>query len=279
MVKSSWARTLVLTVALACLTPLAVAQSLPVSVNTSGKMVDAVIGLPGQTLADVSLVFEDVSGLNVGSIGITAERISLTDPALLARLPDASLLQPNPSLPLLITIEPPSRGGLSFRGTGRIEVHTHALAYTIGSSFRLLKAPLGGAFRDITDEVAQGSVRARGTYGGFSQFLIVADLRRTGDVIDTKIGWLRARVASLPAGEQPAFGSLLDAVEAGVARADYPAALAAVDALRARAESRGGQQIANVWRATRDVDNQAGELAAGAATLRFSVAYLRDFGQ
>ena len=31
--------------------------------------------------------------------------------------------------------------------------------------------------------------------------------------------------------------------------------------------------------ATRDADNLAGELIAGAATLRFSVAYLRDFGQ
>ena len=35
----------------------------------------------------------------------------------------------------------------------------------------------------------------------------------------------------------------------------------------------------NEWRATRDVENLAGELIAGAATLKFSVAYLRDYGQ
>lgn len=279
MAKSSWARMLLVALGLMLLSTAATAQSLPVSVNTSGNTVNAVIGVPGQTLAEVSLVFEDVSGLNASSIGVTAERISVSDPALLARLPDLNLLQPSPSLPLLITIEPPSQGGLSFRGTGRIEVHTHALAYTVGSSFRLLKAPLGGAFRDITDEIAQGSVRARGTYGGFSQFLIVTDLRATGDVVDVKIDWLRGRIASLPAGERPAFTALLDEVEAGVANGDYTAALAAVDAFRSRADSRGGQQLANEWRATRDVDNQAGELAAGAATLRFSVAYLRDFGQ
>lgn len=279
MVKLSWPWTVLLAVALLSPSTLAMAQSLPVSVNASGNTANVVIGLPGQTLAEVSLVFEDVSGLNAGSIGVTAERISLSDPALLARLPDLNLLQPSPSLPLLITIEPPSQGGLSFRGTGRVEVHTHALAYTIGSSYRLLKAPLGGAFRDITDEVAQGSVRARGTYGGFSQFLIVTDLRATGDVVDVKVDWLRGRVAALPAGERPAFTALLDDVEAGVANGDYTAALAAVDAFRSRADSRGGQQLANEWRATRDVDNQAGELAAGAATLRFSVAYLRDFGQ
>ncbi len=279
MVKLSWARTLLIAGALMSVSAVAIAQSLPVSVNTSGNTANIVIGLPGQTLADVSLVFEDVSGLNATSIGVSAERINLTDPALLARLPDANLLQPNPSLPLLITIEPPSEGGLSFRGTGRIEVHTHALAYTVGSSFRLLKAPLGGAFRDVTDEVAQGSVRARGTYGGFSQFLIVADLRPTGDVIDTKIHWLRTRIATLPSSEREAFTTLLDQVHAGVSTANYNAALAAVDAFRQRADSRGGEQLANEWRATRDVDNQAGDLVAGAATLRFSVAYLRDFGQ
>lgn len=277
MVKLSWAWTLL--IALMSYSTLATAQSLPVSVNTSGNTANVVIGLPGQTLADVSLVFDDVSGLNATSIGVTAERISVTDALLLARLPDLNLLQLNSALPLLITIEPPSQGGLSFRGTGRIEVHTHALVYAVGSSYRLLKAPLGGTFRDITDEVAQGSVRARGTYGGFSQFLVVADLRETGDVVDAKIAWLRSRIAGLPTGERQAFTELLDDVEAGVAQENYSSALTAVDAFRSRAASRGGQQLANEWRATRDVDNQAGELIAGAATLRFSVAYLRDFGQ
>jgi len=279
MAKSSWARTLPLALGLMLLSTVATAQSLPVSVNTSGNTANVVIGLPGQTLAEVSLAFEDVSGLNASSIGVSAERISISDPALLARLPDISLLRPSALLPVLITIEPPSQGGLSFRDTGRIEVHTHALAYTVGSSFRLLKAPLGGAFRDITDEIAQGSVRARGTYGGFSQFLIVTDLRATDDVIDVKIDALRARVASLPIGERPVFTALLDEVESSVADGDFSAALAAIDAFRGRAASRGGQQLANEWRATRDADNQAGELVAGAATLRFSVAYLRDFGQ
>ena len=279
MAKSSWARTLPLALGLMLLSTVATAQSLPVSVNTSGNTANVVIGLPGQTLAEVSLAFEDVSGLNASSIGVSAERISISDPALLARLPDLNLLQPSALLPVLITIEPPSQGGLSFRDTGRIEVHTHALAYTVGSSFRLLKAPLGGAFRDITDEIAQGSVRARGTYGGFSQFLIVTDLRATDDVIDVKIDALRARIASLPIGERPVFTALLDEVESSVADGDFSAALAAIDAFRSRADSRGGQQLANEWRATRDADNQAGELVAGAATLRFSVAYLRDFGQ
>lgn len=279
MVKLSWPRTLMLAIALLSASTLVMAQPLPVSVNASGNTANVVIGLPGQTLADLTLVFEDATGLNAASLGVTAERVDITNPALLARLPNINLLQPSALLPLLITIEPPSQGGLSFRGTGRLEVHTHAFAYTVGSSLRLLKAPLNGAFRDITDEIAQGSVRARGTYGGFSQFLIVADLRATDDVIDTKIDWLRARIALLPSGELAAFSSLLAGIEDDVGDGEFTAALAGIDAFRTLADSRGGPQIANEWRATRDVDNLAGELAAGAATLRFSVAYLRDFGQ
>jgi hypothetical protein len=257
---------------------LAMAQSLPVSITASGNNASVVIGAPGQTLAEVSLTFQDATGLSAASLGVSAQQVSLSDVSLLARLPSSSLTTVPSALPLLITIEPPATGGLSFRNTGRLEIHTHALAYSIGSSFRVLKAPLGGAFRDVTDEIAQGSTRARTTYGGFSQFLIVTDLRDTGDVVDEKIGWLRGKVATLPQSERGAFNAWLDDAEAAVAMEDFATALSRIDQFRARAQDRAGSHLANEWRATRDVDNQAGELVAGAATLRFSVAYLRDFG-
>ncbi|WP_147653759.1 DUF6689 family protein [Vulcaniibacterium gelatinicum] len=254
------------------------AQSLPVTVDVAGKTATVVVGLPSAPLADLTLTFDDVSGLTPASLGVNAQLVNLGDPALLARLPDPQLTSLDSSLPLLITIEPPALGGLSFRRSGRIELHTHALAYALGSSYRLLKAPLGGNFVDITDEVAPGSVRARGTYGGFSQFLIVADLRPTSSVVAAKIAALRARVDRLPAAEQPAFDAWLDTAEAAVASGAYADAIAAVDAFRARASERAGTAIADQWRATRDVENHAGELIAGAATLRFSIAYLRDYG-
>lgn len=275
MAKMSWLAAIVCAAGTLTAAGVASAQALPVSIEASGNIAHARIGLPGATLADVTLVFEDASNLSASSIGITAERVDIA--ALSSRLPDANLTQLSSALPLLITIEPPAGGGLSFRNTGRVEIHTHALVYSLGSSFRLLKAPLNGAFRDVTDEIAQGSVRARGTYGGFSQFLIVSDLRATGDVIGEKFSYLRGRVDTLPTSEQASFDELLDSAQAAVARADYASAISSIDAFRARATGRGGA-IANEWRATRDVENQAGELAAGAATLRFSVAYLRDFG-
>lgn len=177
-------------------------QSLPVTVQASGNTATIEVKLGTQVLADLTLSFDDASGLSPSSLGVSAELVSATSPSLLNRLPDSQLTQVPGALPLLVTIEPPANGGLSFDRTVRVEVHTHLLAYTTGSSFRLFKAPLGGDFRDITDEVAPGSVRARGTTGGFSQFLVLADLRETGDVVAEKTAWLRDRIDTLPSSER-----------------------------------------------------------------------------
>lgn len=251
--------------------------SLPVQVTVTGDVVTAVVGSPSLPVADLTLTFDQPSGLSASSLGLSAALVSITDPVLLARLPGGTLNQLNGAFPLLVTVEPPLTGGLSFR-TVRVEVHTHALLYSAGSSYRLFKAPLGGTFQDITDEIAPGSVRARGTTGGFSQFLVLADLRTTSTVVAAKLAALRARVGTLPASERQPFYVKLDAVEDGVADEDYAAALAAVDDIASRALARAGTQLADRWRAARDLDNQAGDLVAGAASLRFSVAYLRDYG-
>lgn len=251
---------------------------LPVSVSVSGNVAVAQIGSSTLPLAEVTLTFDDASNLNAASLGLSAKLVDLQDPQLLARLPDANLNRLDSALPLLVTIQPPIAGGLNFRRTGRYELHTHQLPYTVGSNYRVFKAPVGGAFRDTTEEIAQGSVRARSRYGGFSQFLVLVDLRETGTVVSDKIAWLRNRVATLPAGEQPVFSSQLDTIQAAVASRDYATALTAVDALSARAQADAGTALLDTWRAG-GADNQAGDLIAGAATLKFSIAYLRDFGQ
>lgn len=254
------------------------AQTLPVQVSVSGNTATAVVGSPAGPWADITLTFDGVSNLSASSLGLSARLLTSQDGPLLARLPDLQLNQIDPAFPLLLTIEPPALGGLQFR-TVRVDVHTHALVYATGSSYRLFKAPLNGAFTDITDEIAAGSVRARGTTGGFSQFLVLTDLRQTGDVVAAKVASLRTRVDTLPAAERPAFDALLDQVEAAVAGNDYAAAIVAADQIRSRATARAGVQLADVWRAARDTDNQAGDLIARSASLRFSLAYLRDFGE
>jgi hypothetical protein len=254
-----------------------VATLVPVSVTASGNHASIQVGEPIVPLLEVNLDFQDATGLSSSSLGASAQLVNLGD--LTGRLPGLNLTPLTDTLNILVTIEPPANGGLKFRGTGRLEIHTHLLPYTQGSSLRIFKAPLLGQFRDVTDEIAQGSVRARTTYGGFSQFLILVDLRPTGTVIDEKIGWLRGRVAALPITEQAPLNTLLDQADAAVDAANYSAAIAAVDAFRTRVQTRAGQYIPDEWRATHDVENHAGQLIAGANTLRFSVAYLRDFGQ
>lgn len=280
MNRLSWlSRLMLAAVFLLATTANAAAQTVPVRVTTVGNVATVEIGVIGQPLAELIVTFDDASGLSAASLGVSAELVSLDDPLLLARLPDPLYTQLDSALPLMITIEPPALGGLAFNRTARVEVHTHALVYAAGSSYRLLKAPLSGAFRDITDEIAPGSVRARGTTGGFSQFLIVADVRSSSIVIAEKIDSLRARIATLPATERSSFDSQLDAAEAAVASGAYADAIAVIDSLRAHAAARAGNGLTEQWRATRDGDNQAGDLMAGAATLRFSVAFLRDYGE
>jgi hypothetical protein len=256
---------------------LALAQSLPVSVDIAGKVASVQVGTPGNPIADITLTFDDVSGLSAASLGISAQTINVSDPALLARLPSSLASIPS-AFPVMVTIEPPAAGGLVQRRLTHVEVHTHALPYTAGTPLRLFKAPLGGRFRDITEDVLPGSVRTRGTTPGWSQFIVVADLRPSAAVVADKVAALRATLDALPAGEAAPLGVLLDSTEAAVADARFGDAIAALDSFTARVSARAGTKIPDVWKATRDTRNLAGELLSGASTLRFSISYLRDFG-
>ncbi|WP_429002509.1 DUF6689 family protein [Xanthomonas sacchari] len=252
------------------------AQPLPVQVDVSGNVATAAIGAGPHPLAELTLEFDSVSDLSPGNLGLSAELLSPAQvTALLPRLPDAQAGQVPSQLPLLITVTPPPSGGLSFRRIVHVELHTHALTYTAGSTLRLFKAPEGGDFRDITDEIAPGSVRARGTTGGFSQFIVLHDLRPTANVVATKLSRLRALVAQLPASEAAPLTPLLDSVQSALAHTDYSAATVALDGFREQVSARAGQGIAQTWHAGMSVGNPAGELLAGAATLRFSIDYQR----
>lgn len=264
--------------ALLCLPGLAPAQSLPLTVDVSGNTATVRIGTAGAPIADLRVEFDDASGLSPASLGVSAELVDVTAPALLARLPDPLATAVPAELPLMITIEPPALGGLSFRRVAHVELHTHALAYTAGSRFRLMKAPLGGTFRDITGAVLPGSVRTRGTTGGFSQFLVVTDARPTLDVVAAKLAWLRGQIGALPGTEAAPLHAQMDAVEQAVGDGRYADATGAIDAMRARVSARAGLAIPQDWRALRDLHNIAGELLSGLDTLAFSVAYLRDYG-
>jgi hypothetical protein len=257
----------------------AAAQDIPLQVSTNGNVATVSVGAGSVApIAELTFTFDDASNLSARSLGVTAQLVDLANPALLSRIPQPNLLKLDSALPLLVTVAAPASGGLSFRRTGRFELHTHLLSYSLGSNFRVLKAPVGGRFQDVTEEIAPGSVRARSRYSGFSQFLVVADLRPTSSVVAEKVQRLDTRVSTLPAAEQPAFDGYVDAIRSALGAGDYASAIAAVDQVSSRALERAGHGLADEWRASRDADNQAGDLLADAATLKFSIAYLRDYG-
>jgi hypothetical protein len=272
-----WIRSAVWFAALACWSGLCFAQSLPVYVDVADNVATVRVG-SGTPLAEVILTFDGATGLTPAALGISAQLVNINDPALVTRLPSASLTKLSSSLPVMVTIEPPVNGGLVQKRVTHVEVHTHLLSYTAGSPLRLFKAPLNGKFRDITGSVAPGSVRTRGTTPGWSQFVVLTDLRPTGTVIDDKYLQLRGAMLPLPAAERAPLDELLDASEDALAAGDFATAIAKLDAFRARVSLRAGVAIPDTWKATRDVTNTAGALLAGADTLAFSIGYLRDFG-
>ena len=246
-----------------------------VGAHVEGNAVEAKIRLPGGVGADLTVSFEQVVGLSPENLGLSARLLGTADLlALASRLPSSLVSVPS-GFPVLLTIEPPQTGGLSFSGVATIELYTHALTFLPGCPFRLYAAPLGGAFHDITQSNAGGSYRVRGNKGEFSEFLIVADLRDLNGVIDEKFTRLGQKLTSHGPAMTPAVYSdlvaILDAAEASYVSGDVLGAIAAVETFADTVKDHSGSAVPDVWRSARDLTTAAGDLRAAAATLRFSL--------
>ena len=273
--------------------PIACAATAQVVVDIVGDTAHATIALAGNDgtvhTADVTILFDTPLDLSVESLNLTAELVDPADPLMAARLPNGIVI--DPAFPMLITVEPPAQpwlfadgfegglsgvGALSFRNSYRIEVHTHDLVYTQNSPYRLLKAPLGGAFDDVTTDVLSGSTRARGRGGAFSQFLVGEDHRPLALlVVLDKLVDLDARLLAAVLDDTLRLDlvALLAQVQVAVLVPVVGCvnALVPLDQFIGEINAHAGIDIANLWRAERDLTNDAGELQALAHTLRFSL--------
>jgi hypothetical protein len=238
--------------------------------------------------AEVTIEFDDPHNLRVDSLGLGAQLVDPADPALAARLPSG--VHVDPAFPMMVTVAAPALGtlflssamtgpgtsrSLSFNDTYEFEFHTPDLVYTPNSPYRLLKAPVGGRFDDITDDVRSGSTRARGRGGAFSQFLIASDSRLQLTVALGKVIALDTRVLASILGDvlRADLLGLLAEVQTAllVPLVGCSNALAPLDRFIAEVQANAGNGIANLWRAQRDVANDAGEMESLAQTLRFSL--------
>jgi len=241
------------------------------SATIDGNTVSLTVALPGGLGADVTLGFESVSGLSLANLGISASVVNLFDPVFLSRIPSGSVL----ALPLVLHVDPPAAGGLSFRGIAGLSIHTENLSYTIGTPLRLFGAHPGESFKDITNGVGAGSYRARSSTGGFSDFIIVVDLRSLSQVLRNKLDRLDDELdeyaGSMPAAVHNALAARLAAARLDVTLGNKAAAIQEIDGFLAIVQQHAGVDIPDVWRAARDVDNVAGYLREDALTLRFSL--------
>lgn len=262
-----------------------------VVVVINGNTADAMISLTdsnGRTFdAEVTIVFDTPRNLSVDSLNLTAQLVDPNDPQIQARLPSG--VSVDPAFPMLVTVEPidyhraipfsvrgpGSNADLRFLNTYEFEVHTADLIYTTDSPYRLFKAPIGASFEDITEDVLPGSTRARGRGGEFSQFLVVNDTRSLVVVVLQKAQALLAALTASGAlvcpGLLPQLIQIAKQIVLDIVLLDFAGALGQVDALIAQIEANAGTCIPNVWRAERDVTNEAGLLLKLAETLRFTL--------
>lgn len=273
--RTSAGSSLVLVAVLLCALAFALPASAGVdSVTIDGDRVVAELSVAGVE-ATLTLTFEDAVGLTEQNLGLSVAEIDPLDPLLLARLPGLTSLASG--LPMLIRVEPPMTGGLAFHGMVAVEVYTHALSYSVGCPFRLFSAPLGGDFQDVTDSLSGGSYRVRGGKGEFSEFLVVVEARSVDTVIGVKLDRLDALLTTYGGQIDPAVADdledLLDGAEQSYDDGQLLPAIKKIEAFITKVENHSGDDVPDVWRSARDLDNVAGLLRAAAETLHFSLTW------
>jgi len=240
--------------------------------------------------AVVTIKFDQAVNLTANSLNLTAE---LIDPSNFSATLPANV-SIDPAFPVLVTVEPPASlfmnsyemnqvgdGNLAFFNTYEFEMHTTNLACASAtSSYRLFKAPHGSSvFADVTDDLYQGSVRARGRGGSFSQFIVVTDstLPLTAALqkllnLSTRLNLANITNPVLLAALTGALTNVsidLLTLNVGAALADLQTF---IDDVTLGAQN---GDIANEWKSDRTLVNDAGELLSLAETLQFTLRILQ----
>jgi len=245
-----------------------------VVVTVNGNTAKVVVGLPGILYTEMLLTFEKPANLTPQSLGASAQLV--TPLSLVGRLPEPGLLALPLTYPVMIKIAPPVNGGLSFINAATVEVHTHALIFSLDNLFRLYKAPAGGTFFDMTQAVNSGSVRTSGRTGGFSDFIVLIDLIPNDEKSEDQFAYLDARTAA-PAITNNARRVLqadLASSRAAFDAGNYALARTRLDTYIADVRKFGGKGVPNKWRAKGDLDNIAGDLIGAAASLQYTLSKL-----
>ncbi|XLP06719.1 DUF6689 family protein [Alteromonas marina] len=280
MFKAMKFRQLTTVVATTALLLLSTAQAqlvTPTTLTVDDNKIQAKLTLSSLIEVDLSVEFENSIGLNANNIEITAELLDPTDLTITSRLPSV-LTSAVSGFPVLVSISPKPDAGFGFEGLATVELYTKAIHYTPTIPWRLFTSHNGGAFEDITVLMSSGSIRARGSTGQFSDFIILLDNRPSTTVINDKVASLSTTVNDNRDEIAPLLEAAIDSgindIQSALAINDDDAALTAVDSLITLVDSASGSQIADVWRSSGDLVNVKGLLLTQLQTLRFSLRTL-----
>jgi hypothetical protein len=172
----------------------------------------------------------------------------------------------------------PSTDELTFRRAADIEVRTTQLPYASDSPLRLLKAPLGGAFVDITADIVPGSVRTRARSGTYSEFLIVEDTRPSDQRAREEYDRAALRIAdpAIAPTVSTALAAALASSRSAFDGGDYTLALSRLAMFDGLLAATAPVDVPDRWRARRDLNNAHGEIAALSAAIAFHLRRLDD---
>ena len=244
--------------------------------QVDGNTLEARVVIAGLELAELTIEFEDVTGLEPGALGLSARLLNPFELLLLVpRLPDGVLTSIPPELPLLLTVSPGP--GFEMRGTATVSLHTELLPYSPGTPLRLFGSPINGAFEDVTATTDAGSYRVGGRRPVFmQQYTIASDMRADEVVAESKLDILDTILAQRASVIDPGvLGDLTvraAAVRSAVEGGDPDVAIAELDEFSAAVVAGSGEGIPDVWAPSASpVANAAGELRSQAATLRYTL--------
>jgi hypothetical protein len=141
-----------------------------------------------------------------------------------------------------------------------------------------MKAPVAGGFRDITGAVGAGSVRVRGSTGGFSEFVFIKDLNPDYTPETTALfAQMDVRLAdpALSATVKSTLQTDADVSRAAFLAGNYAAAIATLNEFDLHAEALvGDDSLPNRWRSARDLVDHEGELISLSDALKFTLGRL-----
>jgi uncharacterized protein DUF6689 len=260
-------------------------RSAPAAVTTTidGRTSMSHITLPGANwagyTADVYIEFDNPQKLTAACLNVTADVIDATEEAdIEGRMPSGSNVAIDHAFAVRITISPLASCGFAFDNYYDIEIHAANLSYAPGGPYRLYKAPVGGAFRDITSSITAGSVRARGRHGAFSEFVIVSD-QAPDYAADANLQYnaLQARItaSTIATTTKLALSSEVASSRSAFNSGNYAAAINYLTAFDGDVAAGAGSTVPNKWQAANpSLDNVAGEMAGLSGVIQFYLGRL-----